>query len=53
MLRSFDYPGAEETAPDAWRRRRHFFDPLVAVIDRALYVAIVGLALCLILIVFE
>ena len=53
MLRSFYQLGADESGPGRGWRRVNKFDPLMAVIDSALYISVAGLALCLILIAFE
>jgi hypothetical protein len=53
MLRSFYQLGADESGPGRGWRRVNKFAPLMAVIDRALYISVAGLALCLILIAFE
>ena len=52
MLLSLDQLGADESGQGrGWRRVK--VAPLMAVIDRALYISVAGLALCLILIAFE
>jgi hypothetical protein len=53
MLRSFYHSGADESGPGRGWRPVNKFDPLMAVIDRTLYISVAGLALCLILIAFE